>query len=86
MVGCYDTVLVPGEDEYPYFVSRLSLSGSFVWQHYLSGIIGSNALFNLISTRSGDIVSVGYFVHDRQDTVNAIRAHIISVDSNGNRN
>ena len=86
MVGCYDTIIDPVEDPYPYFVSRLSLSGSFIWQHFLSGIKGSNALFNLTESESGDVVSVGYYVHDRQDTVNAIRAHIISVDSSGNRN
>ncbi|MBI1192452.1 MAG: hypothetical protein GC205_04680 [Bacteroidetes bacterium] len=56
-----------------------------MWRHYLE-YSDFHAFSNIVETNSGNLVSVGFFNHPRQDTVNAIRGHIISVDSSGNRN
>ncbi len=85
MIGCYDTMIVPSEFDFSYFLSKINGSGDFIWKHYL-GYYEFHTFSNIIETNNNDLVSVGFFNHPRQDTVNAIRAHIISVDSSGNRN
>ncbi len=83
--GCYDTTIVDVSSRDPYFLGRISYGGEFIWRHFIE-YFEFYHFTSLIETSRSDLVSVGWFNHPRQDTVNAIRAHIISVDSSGNRN
>jgi hypothetical protein len=85
LLGCYDTVFYEEQYKYVFFLSRITNDGQFLWQHFIpSPTVYS--YFNFIETSNKDLVSVGFFRKDRIDTVNAIRAMIISVDSSGSRN
>jgi hypothetical protein len=85
LIGCYDTVIIPSSYDYVYFLSRYTMDHQLLWQHYMEND-DVYAFFNHLESSNGDIVSVGWYNHPRTDTVNAIRAHIISVDSSGSRN
>lgn len=85
LVGCYDTVIIPSTYSYVYFISRYTIDHELVWKHYIEND-DVYAFFNHVEASNQDIISVGWYNHPRQDTVNAIRAMIISVDSMGNRN
>jgi len=84
-MGCYDTAININDYQYVIFMANINDGGEFLWRHYIPSP-EVYALFNLFEDNRSNLISVGWFNHPRQDTVNAIRAHIISVDSSGNRN
>jgi hypothetical protein len=85
IVGCYDTLIEPSDFNFTYFIGKVNFDGQFIWRHFYS-YKAFNTFANIIETSNKDLVSVGFFRKDRIDTVNAIRAMIISVDSSGSRN
>jgi hypothetical protein len=87
MICCYDTIILEDQEfDFVYFISKINSTGEFAWQEFMPSKHSYN-YFNIINnTLNSDIVSVGWYNHPRIDTVNAIRAMIISVDSSGSRN